>query len=198
MMNSQCGTKENRTQFCYLQCQRLHPPGPAWALSLHFAEGYTEVSWVASSSSSSHQLPIMGEPQEELQKVHVRGGHPLLTRSNLLVDGDAGDAGGQVAGECEAAAAAAAGSLAWCCLSALPRRSGFTACCFTSHTGSLICSSQGSAQRGLPALFPVLTFTGSDSDLEKRQSCPGEVLGKCFHFKVGVSYKYLQMFIEVE
>lgn len=52
-----------------------------------------------------------------------------------------------------------------------------------SHVGSLISRSQSSAQRGLQALFPFLTFTGSNSYLEKRKSFPKRYLGNVFTLK---------------
>lgn len=54
---------------------------------------------------------------------------------------------------------------------------------FRSHMGSSICRSQSSAQGGLQALFPFLTFTGSNSYLEKRKSFPRRCSGNVFTLK---------------
>lgn len=44
LINLPCGTKENGDPIFWVARQRLHPPRTIWVLSLHFAEGYIEIS----------------------------------------------------------------------------------------------------------------------------------------------------------
>ena len=148
---------------------------------------------MASSSSSSHQLLglnavlVMGESRAELRKVRVSDGHPPITSGSRSL-GFAGGwsrlraVSGYVSGVSEAADGLFRFVLSVCTVANVK------ICCvliriFRSHTGSLICRSQSSAQGGLQALFPFLAFTGSNSYLEKRKIFPKRCLGNVFTLK---------------
>lgn len=165
--------------------------------------------WTSSCSSlSSRQLPgfrrapTRGKSPAEPQKVHVGDGHPLITSGSR----SSGFAGGW------SQPRAVSGYV-----SVSPKQqqlAGFVSCCLFAllrvsdllRADSEIQVSRGEfdlsisefCPRRTASIVPISHIYRIKFLLGEKEKLPQEELGKCFHFKVQVSYGYLQMFIEVE